>query len=60
MVTIEATLRNNSKGDVSIGVGGPLMDYELSVSDAHGAPVPLSKRGQEVFSKDRNSIDQLR
>lgn len=52
-VTLEATLKNVSKTDVTIGVGDPVMDYKLTVEDGHGVSVPLSKYGREVFSKDR-------
>lgn len=51
-VTLEATVKNVSNHDVFVGVEGPLIDYSLTVRDCGGHAVPLSKRGEEVFSKD--------
>ncbi len=52
-VTLKGTVKNVSKRNITIGVGGPLMDYEVIVTNSGGIPVPLSKRGMKVFSKDQ-------
>ena len=52
-ITLKATIRNVSNHEVIIGVQNPLIDYPLTVTDSRGVPVPLSKRGKAVFSKDR-------
>jgi len=52
-VNLKATLKNVSGENITIGVGGPLMDYEIIVTNAEHIPVPLSKRGLKVFSKNQ-------
>lgn len=52
-LTLKATVKNVSKHQVLIAVWDPLEDYSLTVTDPTGAPVPLSRRGKEFFSKDR-------
>lgn len=52
VLTLTATLTNTSKETLTVGMGGPLTDYELTVTNANGEAVPFSARGKELFSKD--------
>lgn len=58
-VTLKATVKNISPHEIVIGDGSPMTGYSLTVTDLRGAAVPLSKRGKDLFSKDRFSSARL-
>jgi hypothetical protein len=53
IIVLDAALQNVSKHEITLNFQDPIVDYTLIVTNERGVPVPFSKRGEELFSKDR-------